>query len=509
MRKLISKSAYQKARQCPKIAWMATHMPEKASDAYLNKSLLGSGNEVGDLAMGMFGDFIEVEQTFDFTKMAGQTEALLRSELERASSGVETSSVCEATFVDDEGCMCMADIVRLRHDGKLVVTEVKSSTKVKPEHVQDAAFQAWVIERCGWKVDKVRVMCVDSSYVRHGELNLERYFKVEDVTEAVREAMPGIEGAVRAMREAAERDAEPDVAIGKMCNSPYPCVYQDWCWRHVPEKSVFDLAGVGRTRGIPYWEKGIRTYADAQGKLKANGFRDAQIRCEVEGVDEVADIEGLRGFLRKISWPVAHLDFETAQMAVPLWDGTKPYQQMTTQYSIHIQREPGGELEHREFLAPEEGDPRRALAEALARDVPEGACVTAYNASFEKGRLAELAEAVPELAGRMLGIRESIVDIMEPFQKGWLYRKEMGSSWSIKSVLPAFCPDDPELDYHALDGVHNGSEASATFLNLALMESEARARMRESLLRYCELDTLAMAKVLDAIIMAAGLGHAS
>lgn len=503
MRKLISKSAYQKARQCPKIAWMAEHMPEKASDKYLNKPLLGSGNEVGDLAMRMFGGYVEVEQTFDFPKMAEQTDALLKNELKHARSKKRTSSVCEATFVDGEGCMCMADIVRPRRDGKLTVTEVKSSTKVKPEHVQDAAFQAWVIERCGWNVDKVRVMCVDSSYVRQGDLDLKRYFRIEDVTEAVRAAMPGIEGAVKAMREAAEPDAEPEVAIGKMCNSPYPCVYQDWCWRHVPEKSVFDLAGIGRTRGIPYWQKGIRTYADAQGKLKANGFRDAQIRCEVEGIDEVADIERLRAFLKKISWPVAHLDFETAQMAVPLWDGTKPYQQMTTQYSIHIQREPGGVLEHREFLAPEEGDPRRTLAEALARDVPEGACVTAYNASFEKGRLAELAEAVPGLSGRMLGIRDSIVDIMEPFQKGWLYRKAMGSSWSIKSVLPAFCPDDPDLDYHALDGVHNGSEASATFLNLALMGPEERARMRECLLRYCELDTLAMVKVLDAVVEAA------
>lgn len=502
--KMVSKSAYQRARQCVKSAWMAEHMPEQADESLSNKSLQDSGNEVGDLAMGVFGDFVEIGQTFDFEGMADRTRRCLEASRLAASRKKRSKSVCEATFADADGNLCMADIVRVKRDGSLVVTEVKSSTKVKPQHVSDAAFQTWVIERCGWKVGAVRIMHLDGNYQRRGDLDVKGLFKVEDVTKAVREEMRAVPGALEEMRETSSAGAEPDVPIGKHCNSPYPCPYQKWCWRDVPaEGSVFDLAGVGRVRGIAWWGKGVRTFADAKGRMKPNGLRDAQIKCAVEGAAEAKDAEKLRGFLAKLSWPIAHLDFETVQMAVPLWDGTKPYQQVATQYSLHIQREPGGELEHLEFLAPEQGDPRRALAERLVADIPQGACVTAYNMSFERGRITEMADAFPDLAPRLTEIRDSIVDLMEPFQKGWLYRTSMGASYSIKSVLPAFHPGDPDLDYHALDGVRNGTEAAAAFANLALMGPEERARTRESLLRYCELDTLAMVKVLESVIEAA------
>ncbi len=43
-----------------------------------------------------------------------------------------------------------------------------------------------------------------------------------------------------------------------------------------------------------------------------------------------------------------------------------------------------------------------------------------------------------------------IVDLIVPFQSGWYYDKIMGSSFSIKSVLPALFPDDSELNYKSL-----------------------------------------------------------
>ena len=66
---------------------------------------------------------------------------------------------------------------------------------------------------------------------------------------------------------------------------------------------------------------------------------------------------------------------------------------------------------------------------------------------------------------------------------------------SIKAVLPAVCPDDPELDYHELEGVHNGSEAMTIFPAIQYMPQEEQERARRNLLAYCCLDTLAMVKV--------------
>ena len=75
----------------------------------------------------------------------------------------------------------------------------------------------------------------------------------------------------------------------------------------------------------------------------------------------------------------------------------------------------------------------------------------------------------------------------------------MEGSYSIKYVLPALFPDDPELEYHNLEGVHNGSEASDAFVRMRNMTEEERAECRRNLLKYCGLDTLAMVKIWEKI----------
>ena len=126
-------------------------------------------------------------------------------------------------------------------------------------------------------------------------------------------------------------------------------------------------------------------------------------------------------------------------------------------------------------------------------------CVLAYNMSFERGVLQRLADTFPDLSGHLLSIRDNIHDLMIPFRQQDYYSKDMKGSYSIKYVLPALCPGDPELDYHSLEGVHNGSEASAAFADLPNHNPEEIAVIRKNLLRYCCLDTLAMVKVLEKL----------
>ena len=47
--------------------------------------------------------------------------------------------------------------------------------------------------------------------------------------------------------------------------------------------------------------------------------------------------------------------------------------------------------------------------------------------------------------------------------------------------------------------MHNGAEASATFADMPNHTEAEIAAMRENLLRYCELDTYAMVKVLQKL----------
>ena len=191
------------------------------------------------------------------------------------------------------------------------------------------------------------------------------------------------------------------------------------------------------------------------------------------------------------------------QPVIPQFVGTSPYTQIPFQYSLHYIEKKGGELKHTEFLAESGTDPRRALAERLCEDIPMNACVTAYNKAFECTRIRELATAFPDLAEHLLNIRDNIVDLLVPFQSGWYYNREMGGSFSIKSVLPAIFPNDPELDYHSLEGIHNGTEAMTIFPKIKDMRPEEREKARHDLLKYCELDTYAMVKVWEELVSVA------
>ena len=227
--------------------------------------------------------------------------------------------------------------------------------------------------------------------------------------------------------------------------------------------------------------------------LKAVRVRNTKIK----GIYSEAD--KIRAFLKQLSYPLYFLDFETMQPVILLFQGTKPYQQIPFQYSLHYIEKEGDPLQHKEFLAESGENPMRVIAEALCRDIPEDVCVTAYNKAFECTRLKELAKMFPDLEEHLLNIERHIFDLLIPFQSGYYYNRAMGGSFSIKSVLPAIFPNDPELDYHSLEGVHNGSEAMAIFPKIKEMPEEEQRKARKNLLKYCELDTYAMVKIWEEL----------
>jgi hypothetical protein len=224
-----------------------------------------------------------------------------------------------------------------------------------------------------------------------------------------------------------------------------------------------------------------------------------QVRTEVEKLPAQIDTVAVKDFLQTIRYPVYHLDFETFMPAIPPYNGTHPYMQIPFQYSLHIQEKPGGSVIHKEFLAKEGTDPRRAIAERLCADIPQNVCTLAWNMSFEKNRIKSLAEAFPDLAEHLLNIHDNFVDLIVPFRKHHYYDRGFEGRSSIKLVLPALFPNDPELDYHALRGIHNGSEAMNAFPDLHTKTQKEIAETRADLLAYCRLDTLAMVKILDKL----------
>jgi len=124
--------------------------------------------------------------------------------------------------------------------------------------------------------------------------------------------------------------------------------------------------------------------------------------------------------------------------------------------------------------------------------------------SFEKTVIKRLAERFPDLSGHLMSIHDHILDLMDPFQHRDYYLPAMQGSYSIKYVLPALYPDDPSLDYHNLEDVHNGSEAMSAFASMASLSPDEQKKLRENLLKYCGLDTWAMVKVWQKLLEVAG-----
>lgn len=488
---ILSKSRYTKGMQCPKMLWMDLHMPDQFDSSVMNEVILTTGNLVGDVAMSYYGEFTEVP--FDsngFKGMADLTSRLLES---------GCRIICEATFISDNN-LCMVDILRVDEIGVHIV-EVKSSMHIKDIHYHDMAYQTWVLRENGLNVKSVSLMHLNNQYERHGDLDLSKLFTVEDCTDEVMEMLDDVPDNVATIRRIASQPNEPSKPVGVQCKSPYECGYRAWCWKHIPKPSVFDLNRMQMRRALDLASHGIVSLSDAYDSGVITSERQlVQAECEAKGLDEIIDREAIRRFLDELSFPLYFLDFETFQPAIPLFDGTRPYQQIPTQYSLHILREPNSMPEHREFLADAGLDPRRAVAAHLVDDIPAGVCTLAYNMAFEKGRIKELAICFPEMRDQLMSIHDGMRDLMVPFQSGWYYNRMMGGSNSIKAVLPALFPDDHELDYHALDGVHNGSEAMDAFARLSEMEPEEAKCTRKHLLRYCELDTYAMVKIWQKLV---------
>ena len=484
----LTKSKYCRGLQCPKILWLDEHHPEFGENI-ANKSVLDNGTKVGELARSYFGECELVGFDANKNEMVDKTKKLMET----------ADNIAEASFCY-ESLFCSIDILHRNDDGWDLV-EVKSSTEVSDIYLEDVAFQYYVLTMCEVSVKGVYILYIDNTYVRGEQLDLKGLFVLEECTDMALRKFYEIksDGRLNLMMEYVKSPVEPEKDIDLCCDKPYPCAYKKYCGKHIPEYSVFNLARMQAKKKYELYHAGIVSYQDILSNgAKINANQRRQVESVVYDKPDEYDIDEIKKFLATLYYPIYHLDFETFQQAVPEYIGCHPYEQIPFQYSLHIEYE-DGRLEHLEFLAKEGEDPRRTLAEQLIKDIPVGVCSTAYNMSFEKTVLKHLAEEFPDLSAHLMDIHDNMHDLMIPFQKQYYYSKAMQGSYSIKYVLPALWPGDPELDYHNLEGVHNGAEASASYADMVNHTPEEIAEMRENLLKYCGLDTYAMVKVLNRL----------
>lgn len=488
MKYSLSKSRYCSGLQCPKMLWLKKNIPDAFDSSSMNQSVLEAGLEVGDLAMGLFGDFVEVPFTTP-GEMIQATAKLMEQ---------NTPIIAEASF-SANGCFCSVDILKRLGDKQVAIYEVKSSTHVSDIYRQDAAFQYYILQELGYEVVSCNIVHINNQYIRHGELDLKELFIIADVTEDAVNLQPSVRENIKYLQNYMKQEAEPACDIGTHCFEPYPCGCWAYCSRHLPKPSVFDVDGFGAKKACKHYREGIASFTDLLEKAKLSARQKMQIEFELSDCPAHIDVDKIREYLKRFTYPLYFFDFESYQPAIPPFDNIAPFKQVVFQYSLDYIEYEGGPLHHRDFLAYPGEDPRRALALQMCQDIPRDVCIVTYNMSFEKTQIKELAKLNPDLHEHLMNIHEHIVDLEEPFAKRWYFCREMQGRSTIKLVLPALFPDDPELDYHNLEGIHRGSEASAAFKAMAKMTPEELETTRQQLLKYCGLDTYAMVKLLEKL----------
>lgn len=481
----LSKSKYCNGIQCKKMLWLEKYKPEEKEELD-NEAVLDNGNDVHEVARKLLGDDINISFNENLNEMIKDTKKALEK---------ENVIVTEASFNYNNN-FCSVDILK-KEGNSYEIYEVKSSTHLKDVFINDASYQYYVLTSLGLDVKKCYVVLLNSNYIRKGKLNLNELFIKNDITEDAIEKLDEVKRNIEDINEYMENKEEPKDDLDMKCFNPYNCPFFGYCSKHLPKDNVFNLRRIFTKEKINLYKKGIYTYQDLL-KEDINDKAKEQIEFELFNKDDKINKDKIEKFLKTLTKPLYFLDFETFQMAIPEYDDVKPYMQIPFQYSLHYIED--DKLYHKEFLAESNIDPRRSLAESLIKDIPLDVCTLAYNMSFEKNVIKNLAELYPDLSNHLMNIYNNIKDLMIPFKDREYYTKDMHGSYSIKYVLPALFPNDESLNYKNLELIHNGSEAMNTYANLSNYSKEEQEHIRERLLKYCELDTYAMVKIYEKLL---------
>ena len=449
--------------------------------------LFDTGHEVGELAKRYFNSGVEIEaEYYELDKTIKFTEDAIRQ-------GEDV--IFEATALSPDGAFSRIDILyKVNGSDAWDLIEVKASTGVRDYHLDDITFQRYAFTNAGYKIRKSVLMHLNNQYVRSAELEINKLFTLEDCTNIVQENINDIDGNLKNLLGVVNSDLEPSIDIGDHCNCPFECDYIHHCWQHVPEYSIYNIFS-GRKRD-ELLVNDIIEIADIPDGFETTDRQYIDIRSFKQNQVHV-DKDAIKEFLDTLIYPLYFLDYETIFPAVPLFNNTRPYQQIPFQYYLHIQEKKDGDLRHVEFLYTDDTDPRPDFIKSLVDNCGDKGSVIVYNQSFEAGINNQLAAYFPEYSDRIDNITGRMTDLLVPFRSRWLYHPEMRGSASLKAVLPAFVP---ELSYEDLT-IGDGGTASITYLSCitGIVSEKERSQIFQDLKDYCYQDTLAEVMLLKVL----------
>ncbi len=489
----ISKSDFLLYLQCPKHFWLWKKKREVVGNIELSdfqKQLIEQGNEVEGWARKLYRDGVLVESKG--VHAVAETQKFLEE---------GKKQIFQATFLIDD-LYAMVDILEWDEENQYwIINEAKgsSSQQVKKEvHIDDATFQKVVLEKAGYTVGQVNLIELNKKFRKDGDIVPKLLLEKTDITEKVEELQPNIEIQIEDAKRFLAREEEPKVCECIYKSRSNHCPSFSYSHPEVPDYSVHDIVRIGSSlaRLQEIIDNDWLRIEDIPLEHELTQIQTNHVHVTITG-NPIIEREKIHKELEKLVYPLYFLDYETFPKAVPVFDGCRPYQQVPFQYSLHILTDPGAKLVHKEFLQTEFENPIPLIAERLQTDIGNTGSVIVWKKSFEMGCNNDLAEANPHLAEFLAGVNNRVYDLMEIFSKQLYVHKDFKGSASIKSVLPILAPG---FSYKNLN-IQDGGMALTRWKEMIFdgKKQEEKDEIAKNLLSYCELDTLAMVKILETL----------
>jgi len=432
------------------------------------------------------------EQGYDVERYA---EKYIQEYLINEYSVDQDKVLLQPTHTDGE-FEARTDVLILNPDtNKWDMYEIKSSTSVSKQHKYDATFQKLVFSK-QYELGNIYILHLNKEYELQGEVNLQSLFIATDITEHTEKLKDQVHLLRYDALDHLRSDTEEQVPA---CIRPKTCPCLNICHPNLPEYSIYDVNNLTAS------EKKISQLEEMEALSVYDIPQDFPLTEKQRFQVQVAqskqpsiDTDGIRSDLEGLEYPLYFIDYESFNPAIPMYDGYRPYDQIPFQWSLHTMHEPNGKFQHLEFIETEQVDPVPAFLAKLREVIGEEGSIIVWNKSFEGTQNRRMGEIHSEFQQFCEDMNNRMYDLMDIFRDGIYAHPKFKGSYSIKKVLPILVPD---LSYDGMD-IAEGATAMASWDEMVNKDSvpERKEKIRQDLLKYCELDTLAMVRIFEELI---------
>jgi hypothetical protein len=481
--KTLSKSRYLSGCQCPLKLWYDCYRKELAAEiTEEQQAIFDAGHMVGRLACKRMPGGVLIEHDYIRPERALHlTEQLL--------ADPTVPAIFEAAFLHNN-VLIRTDILERKENNTWVLHEVKSSTHVKSVYEADVAVQHHVLRSTGLVLQASGLVTLNRGYVYDGAvLDYDLLFKFHDLTDISLDLEEKVATNIAQFNALISTDTEPVVEPGDHCFAPYECRYLAHCTRDyiTTDYPVTELPRISKSKLSDLEQMEITDISDIPEDFPLTDNQRRVWQAVVSNREYVS--ENLANELAAIEYPIYYLDFEACNPAIPRYKGTRPFDAVPFQFSVHIEEEDGG-IEHVEFLHTENSDPRENLAAALISTLGDKGTICVYS-GYEKRTINDLIAHLPTCADRLQALIGRLWDLNRIISYHY-YHPGFHGSLSIKKVLPVLVP---ELSYKKLDIQEGGAAARLYLVALDSDDAAFKNEIFTALKEYCGLDTFAMLKL--------------